>query len=94
MVGQGMKENLFIWAGFRIRIRCFCLNPDSVFKFVWTRFQPPDHGAKKECRKGSKRYLLEENFMTKENVQNRGSRLDLEKILFVLRGWFRIWIRI
>ena len=46
------------------------LNPDPVFKFLWIRirFQPPDPGAKKECRKGSKSYLLEGNIkiMTKD----------------------------
>ena len=43
--------------------RCFCLDPDPVFKFLWIRirFQPPYLGAKTECRKGVKSYLLEES---------------------------------
>ena len=53
------------------------LYPDPVFKFLWIRirirgsnisgsgsgFSPDtDPGAKKECRKSSKSYLLEEKF--------------------------------
>ena len=48
----------------------FQISLDPVFKVLWTRirFQPPDPGAKKDFRKGSKSYLLEENFkiMTKD----------------------------
>ena len=63
-------------AGFRIRILSdpvflpgfgsgfqISLNPDPIFKILWIRirFQTMDPGAKKECRTGPKRYLLEEN---------------------------------
>ena len=41
------------------------LDPDPGFKFLWIqiriRFQPPDPGAKIECKKGYKSYLFEEN---------------------------------
>ena len=61
-------------AGFRIRIRCFCLDTDPVFKFfcfpIRIRFQISldSDPRQKECRKGSKSYLLEENLtiMTKD----------------------------
>ena len=41
--------------GFRIRIRCFCLDPDQdpVFKFLWIRII-----GTKVCRKYSKIYFL------------------------------------
>ena len=54
------KRAIFKKSGFLIRIRCSCLDPDSVFKFLWIRirFQPLDLGAKKKCRRGSKSCLL------------------------------------
>ena len=33
----------FFRPGFRIQIRCFCLDP--VFKFLWIRLKPLDPGA-------------------------------------------------
>ena len=50
------SEHLLLYTGFRIRIRCFCLDPDSAFKFLWIRiqFQPPDPGASKSAERALK----------------------------------------
>ena len=53
-------------SGFRIRILCFCLHPDLVFKFFWipvsepvSRIPDPDPRQNKNAESCSERYLLE-----------------------------------
>ena len=56
------------------RIRCFCMDPDPVFKFLWIRIRfsnfldPVSAKILENCRKVSKSDLSEENlkFMTKD----------------------------
>ena len=60
-------NNMCSETGFRIRIRCFCQDPNLVFIFLWIRirFQYPDPGSRiriqildtKVCRKYSKCYF-------------------------------------
>ena len=61
------------------------------------RFQPPDPGAKNECRKGSKSYLLEENLNILTN-----DRPNMKKATILIKNHYKIeifqdsgvWIRI
>ena len=72
-------------AGFRILIRCFCMDPDLVFKFLWIRFQifwiriwirfQPRFG---KLQKVSKSDLSEENlkFMTKDRQKMKKATIS------------------
>ena len=61
----GRLAHMFIFRHTRVS------DPDPVFKFlcIRIRFRPPE---KKECRKDSKSYLLEENLkiITKDRQKN------------------------
>ena len=46
---------VYLGAGFQIRIRCFCLDPDPVFKFLWSG---SDFNTRILCKKRLQKVLF------------------------------------